>query len=115
MQPACTGANSVYVGEDAYWFVSCGSQKTVLSLCNKNGFFQRVDKSGAVHDPVLDVVSGFAGRDDKAWCSDNVAGCGLSDYGSDINAILPRGLNVVTVSDRTTTDGMGYNVGYEIH
>ena len=46
-QPPCS-KHFMNSGEDAYWFVSCGKDKTLLSLCNGGGFFDRstIDKDG---------------------------------------------------------------------
>ena len=48
------------------------------------------------------------------WCSDDA--CGAAGVGSEINETLPRGLNIVTVTDivRVAVGAMNYKIGYVI-
>ena len=109
------------VGEDAYWFVSCGTAASTLSLCAADGGMWERGTSPTLFDPSMDVVAGSTGTD--VTCDDDAPACPASymgsagdgvSYGSRISQIFPRGLNVVMIDNRTMSTSMHYQLGFNI-
>ena len=117
--PVCGGT----AGEDAYWFQSCGTAMSLLSMCaSDGGSWQRLNGATSAYDPAIGVVTGTTGTD--FMCNDDapvpcaasylgLAGDG-SNYGSRLNVMFPRGINILVVENRNAMTGMNYTIGYQI-
>jgi hypothetical protein len=133
---SCGGASS---GEDARWFVTCGGQPQVFSLCRSDSvgfiFVTRPEyerTNGTVnYDPRMYVRSAQTGV--EVTCNDDGASMGATDcrgydstmgtssyvdgyeYGSRINGIVvPRGVAAVFVDSSSGGGGMDYRLLHRV-
>src|SRR5690606_7236305 len=115
-------------GEDLRWFLTCGGQAQLFSLCaSDGGSFERRQGTSTFFDPSLYVLSGQTGM--QVVCNDDGGTMGGTDcvgtapepavsgdlaaYGSRLNDVLvPRGIAYVVVDERTGGDGMNYTLRY---
>lgn len=132
----CGGTPS---GEDARWFVTCGGQPQLFSLCRSDslGFifltrpeWERTDGTTSF-DPTLYVRSANTGA--QVECNDDGTSMGATDclgydstmashplvtgwqYGSRLNDIVvPRGVATVYVDSRSGSSGMDYRLLHRV-
>ena len=123
-QGTCGGAGS---GEDVRWFLTCGGQAQLFSLCSSDGgTFERREGTTS-YDPTLYLRSARTGA--QVACNDDGGSMGgtscagtaptpsqSSDsfqYGSRLNDVTaPRGINALFVDERGTAGGMSYTLRY---
>lgn len=114
----CGGTAS---GEDARWFVSCGAQPQLFSLCRGDGgaFSRQVGSN--TYNPVMYLRSGQTGAEvhcnDDGPSASNCTGTGgdALPYGARLaNVTVPRGLNALFVDSRTGASGMTYTLRYTV-
>lgn len=110
--------------ESTRWFTSCGAAQQFFSLCRSDGGNYTRSSSGYNFDPVLRLRS--ARTYAEVACNDDGGTAGATDciglggdanqYGSRLNNIVvPRGLNLVYVDERTgsstaTGPGMSFTL-----
>ncbi|MEZ4394964.1 MAG: hypothetical protein R3A48_28135 [Polyangiales bacterium] len=110
----CGGSAS---GEDTRWFVTCGAQTSLFSLCPRdNGTWTRTIGSTS-YDPAMYVFSGATGA--EATCNDDATTCAGTggdtlSYGSRIETTMNRGINMVVVDERVQPNGMQYTLRYVV-
>ncbi|MEZ4394965.1 MAG: hypothetical protein R3A48_28140 [Polyangiales bacterium] len=113
--PTCTVGPS---GEDTRWFMTCGAQTSLFSLCPRDGATWTRAISGTTYDASMYVYSGQSGT--QSSCNDDggtdCAGTGgdTLNYGSRIEATMNRGINMVVVDERTRANGMRYTMRHII-
>ena len=111
-------------GEDYRWFVSCGAQPSLFSLCSADGGSYTAVSGSSRWEPVLYVRSAQSGS--ELACNANAVGTGVSscvgaggtpaaDHGARIQGLTAtRGLNALFVDNNTGTAGMGYTLRYTV-
>lgn len=114
----CGGTGS---GEDVRWFVSCGAQPQLFSLCQGDGGTFTRRSGSTLYDPVMYLRSAQTGSD--VTCNDdgpstaNCVGTGgdTLPFGSRLASVtVPRGLNALFVDSRTGASGMAYTLRYTV-
>ncbi len=114
----CGGTGS---GEDVRWFVSCGAQPQLFSLCQGDGGTFTRQSGSTLYDPVMYLRSAQTGSD--VTCNDdgpstaNCVGTGgdAMPYGARLaDVTVPRGLNALFVDSRTGASGMTYTLRYTV-
>ena len=114
----CGGTGS---GEDVRWFVSCGAQPQLFSLCQGDGGAFTRQSGSNTYDPVMYLRSAQTGSDvtcnDDGPSASNCVGTGgdARPYGSRLASVtVPRGLNALFVDSRTGGPGMIYSLRYTV-
>jgi hypothetical protein len=119
MTPTCSPGPSA---EDARWFMACGGESPLFSVCpGDGGGFQR-SRFSVNYDPVLMIRS--ARTADEPWCNDdapasamiNCTGFGgdSQPFGARIQETVGRGLHAIVVDERAQTQGMDYDLRFQI-
>ena len=112
---ACGGMAS---GEDARWFIACGTEPNFFSICPGDGGTWTRQIGGTMYDPDIYILSAQTGA--EVICNDdsnavNCSGTGgdAFQYGSRLSGtVAPRGLNAIFVDERTGGSGMQYTLVY---
>lgn len=130
----CGGDSS---GEEARWFLSCGGQAQLFSLCRSDGGSYTRQVGSATFDPVIylrtarhagryaysgtypDTNNVASGCNDDAIrsASDDCTGTGgdLAQYGSRLRGIpSARGINAIYIDARGSAPGMGFTLSYAV-
>lgn len=114
----CGGTGS---GEDVRWFVSCGAQPQLFSLCQGDGGAFTRQSGSNTYDPVMYLRSAQTGSDvtcnDDGPSTSNCVGTGgdTRPFGSRLASVtVPRGLNALFVDSRTGGPGMTYSLRYTV-
>jgi hypothetical protein len=126
----CSGLGVPTSGEDFRWYVACGGESVLFSLCpSDGGTFSRAralpDGEPLRFDPEILVWNGFAGRpnicNDDGDSTLDCTGTGgdAANYGSRLHVPASRGLNAILVDERhgdTLPDGTGmtYTLAYTV-
>lgn len=114
----CGGTGS---GEDVRWFVSCGAQPQLFSVCQGDGGAFTRQSGSNTYDPVMYLRSAQTGADvtcnDDGPSTSNCVGTGgdTRPFGSRLASVtVPRGLNALFVDSRTGGPGMAYTLRYTV-
>jgi hypothetical protein len=122
----CGGTAS---GEDVRWFVTCGAQPQLFSLCRSDTGATYTRQIGTtLYDPALYMRSAQTGM--EVSCNDDGMAMGATDcrgtdgatttllssqFGSRLNNVIaPRGINEVFVDERHGGSGMQYTLHYQV-